>query len=162
MTNVSHFVERRYEKRVELWGFEPQTSCMPCLTIPSGTVALRRIPAGQAARTVRHRRSQADAVCLRCHFSVAGSAASASPRSAPELPAPCPQAQRGEPSEHYRDRLAAPPPRPARPHRHIMHSLRRAPGCSSSGSSHSLPQPRADPAVIGMTIWSWIEDQRRR
>jgi len=148
--------------KVELWGFEPQTSCMPCLTIPSGTVALRRIPAGQAARTVRHRRSQADAVCLRCHFSVAGSAASASPRSAPELPAPCPQAQRGEPSEHYRDRLAAPPPRPARPHRHIMHSLRRAPGCSSSGSSHSLPQPRADPAVIGMTIWSWIEDQRRR
>jgi hypothetical protein len=38
-----------YMTWVELWGFEPQTSCMPFLPIPSGCIALRRIPAGQAA-----------------------------------------------------------------------------------------------------------------
>ena len=38
--------------RVELWGFEPQTSCMPCLPIPSGYVALGRIPGGQAGCSV--------------------------------------------------------------------------------------------------------------
>jgi hypothetical protein len=33
---------------VELWGFEPQTSCMPCLAIPSGSIVLGPIPGGQA------------------------------------------------------------------------------------------------------------------
>jgi hypothetical protein len=37
---------------VELWGFEPQTSCMPCLTIPSGGVVLGPIPRGQAVSSV--------------------------------------------------------------------------------------------------------------
>jgi hypothetical protein len=37
---------------VELWGFELLTSCMPCLTIPSGGVALGPIPGGQAGSTV--------------------------------------------------------------------------------------------------------------
>jgi hypothetical protein len=41
------------EKRLELWGFEPQTSCMPFLAIPSGCVVLRRVLAGQAACSVR-------------------------------------------------------------------------------------------------------------
>ena len=34
---------------VELRGLEPLASCMPFLPIPSGCIALRRIPAGQAA-----------------------------------------------------------------------------------------------------------------
>jgi hypothetical protein len=48
--------------KVELWGFEPQTSCMPCLPIPSGCIALRRIPAGQADGTVWLRRGESGAV----------------------------------------------------------------------------------------------------
>jgi len=35
-------------KRVELRRFELRTSCMPCLAVPSATVALSLIPAGQA------------------------------------------------------------------------------------------------------------------
>jgi len=46
---------------VELWGFEPQTSCMPCLAIPSGTVALGLIPGGQAGGTVWLRPGQSGA-----------------------------------------------------------------------------------------------------
>jgi hypothetical protein len=37
---------------VELWGFEPQTSCMPCTASKSGHVDLSRIPGGQANGTV--------------------------------------------------------------------------------------------------------------
>src|ERR1700730_10720349 len=40
------------EFRVELWGFEPQTSCMPCLAISYGHVVLGPIPGRQAGSSV--------------------------------------------------------------------------------------------------------------
>jgi len=47
---------------VELRRLELRTSCMPCLPIPSGCVALRRIPAGQDGGTVWLRRGESGAV----------------------------------------------------------------------------------------------------
>jgi hypothetical protein len=40
------------QRKVELWGFGFLTSCVPCRAIPSGSVALGRIPRGQAGGTV--------------------------------------------------------------------------------------------------------------
>jgi hypothetical protein len=44
---VSFLLERMREKCMELRGFEPLTSCMPCLTVSSGRVALGRITTGR-------------------------------------------------------------------------------------------------------------------
>ena len=44
---VTYFIEQVYEKSVELRGFEPLTSCMPCLVVLSDGIALGRITADQ-------------------------------------------------------------------------------------------------------------------
>jgi hypothetical protein len=43
---------RRDYSKVELWGFEPQTSSMPWTTVPSARVALGRVSAVQGGSAV--------------------------------------------------------------------------------------------------------------
>ena len=53
---------------VELWGFEPQTSCMPCLTDPSDMIRSGRTRAGQDGSTVPQGPSPASAIWPRRHL----------------------------------------------------------------------------------------------
>jgi hypothetical protein len=53
---------------VELRGFEPLTSCMPCLTVPSDAVAPGRVTAGQGNSVVRLGRTPSAVVRGRCHL----------------------------------------------------------------------------------------------
>jgi hypothetical protein len=65
---VSFSLERVHEKCVELRGFEPLTSCMPCLPDPSGGVALGRVTAGRKESEVWVRRAASAVVLGRCHL----------------------------------------------------------------------------------------------
>ena len=52
----------------ELRGFEPLTSCMPCLTVSSDGIALGRITAGQRNLGVWVRRAVSVVAWRRCHL----------------------------------------------------------------------------------------------
>lgn len=68
----SHFSRPKYaadlQKRVELRGFEPLTSCMPCLTVPSSGVPLGRVTARQGNGLVWWGLAASAVVWERCHL----------------------------------------------------------------------------------------------
>jgi len=55
-------------ENVELKGFEPLTSCMPCLAVPSGYVSLSRVTAGQGDGHVWLSLAASTVVWGRCHL----------------------------------------------------------------------------------------------
>ena len=53
---------------MELWGFEPQTSSMPCMKVSSDAIALGRVTAGRRNCGVRARRTSSAVAWRRCHL----------------------------------------------------------------------------------------------